>query len=101
MEFKMNNLDALDRANEIAVVGMACRVPGARNIDEFWQNLRAGVESVSFFSDEDLISAGIDPTIVRAHNYVKAGAIVEDIELFDASFFRFTPREAEITDPQH
>ena len=86
---------------EIAIIGMAGRFPGATNIDGFWQNLRNGVESISFFSDEELASSGIAPATRRAPNYVRAGGVLKDPELFDASFFGFTPREAEIIDPQH
>jgi acyl transferase domain-containing protein/acyl carrier protein len=89
--------DSLD----IAVIGMSGRFPGARNVEEFWRNLRDGVESVTRFSDQDLLDAGVDPAMLTDPNYVKAGAILEDIEMFDASFFGLTPREAQIIDPQH
>ncbi|GAB1539414.1 beta-ketoacyl synthase N-terminal-like domain-containing protein [Scytonema sp. NUACC21] len=85
---------------EIAIVGMVGRFPGANNLEEFWQNLQNGVESIEFFSDEELKSAGIDLDKVNDPNYVKAGSVLEDIELFDASFFGFNPREAECIDPQ-
>src|SRR5262245_5054545 len=96
----MNNVIEPDGAGEVAVIGMAARFPGASNIDEYWHNLRAGMESVSFFSDEELISSGVAPATLSAENYVKAGAILEGIELFDAPFFGLNPREAEIMDPQ-
>ena len=95
---ELNHFDAQDA---IAIIGMAGRFPGAKNIDRFWQNLRDGVESISFFTDEELISAGIAPAILQDPNYVKAGSVLDGVELFDASFFGFTPRDAEITDPQH
>ncbi|MGI2902872.1 aminotransferase class III-fold pyridoxal phosphate-dependent enzyme [Tolypothrix sp. VBCCA 56010] len=97
----MNNSDAFDCPDEIAIVGMTGRFPGAKNIEQFWQNLRDGVESISFFSDQELLSSGIDPARLSQPQYVKAGAVLEDIELFDASFFDFSPKEAQITDPQH
>jgi acyl transferase domain-containing protein len=97
----MNTTNESDRTDEIAIIGIALRFPGANNIDKFWQNLRMGVESVSFFSDEELVSSGISPAIFSDANYVKARAILEDIELFDASFFGFNSKAAEITDPQH
>ena len=86
---------------DIAIIGMACRVPGAKNIDEFWHNLRNGVESIKFFADIELQNAGIDPTVLAKPNYVKAAPILEDIEYFDAAFFGFSPREAEVIDPQN
>jgi acyl transferase domain-containing protein len=97
----MKSTDQHDPAETIAIVGMACRVPGAKNIDQFWQNLRDGVESISFFSDEEVEQAGIDPAELKNPNYVKAGGILDDVEYFDADFFGFTPKEAEMTDPQH
>jgi len=88
-------------ASEVAIIGMACRFPGAKNVEQFWQNLRGAVESISFFSDEDLLSAGVHPDALSDPNYVKAGGVIEGVEMFDASFFGFTPKEAEIIDPQH
>ncbi len=86
---------------DIAIIGMSCRFPGAKNIDAFWENLKNGIESISFFSDEELQSAGIDAATLKNPNYVKANALLSDIDLFDAGFFDFNPREAETTDPQH
>lgn len=88
-------------ASEVAVIGFAGRFPGARNINEFWANLRDGVESVSFFTKEELLGSGVDPDQLAAPEYVPAKAILEDVELFDAAFFDFSPREAEMLDPQH
>ncbi len=87
-------------ASDIAVIGMSCRFPGANNIDEFWQNLCNGVESISFFSDEEIIAAGIDPALVKNPNYVKAKPILSDVESFDADFFGYSTKEAELLDPQ-
>src|SRR5215831_10527185 len=87
---------------EIAVIGMSGRFPGADNVSEFWRNLRDGVESISFFTNEELLSSGVEPEAVNQPDYVKAsGALKNDIGLFDASFFGFSPKEAEIMDPQH
>jgi acyl transferase domain-containing protein/acyl carrier protein len=97
----MNNSDTFTELDEIAIIGMSGCFPGAKNLDDFWQNLRNGVESISFFSEEELVSLGIDINEVHQPNYVKAKGILEDIDLFDATFFEFTPKEAEITDPQH
>lgn len=87
--------------SDIAIVGMACRFPGANSYEEYWQNLCAGQESISFFSDEELLASGVDPAELANPNYVKAGGVLSDVELFDASFFAFSPREAEMLDPQH
>ncbi|WP_445634038.1 Beta-ketoacyl synthase [Nostoc sp. DSM 114161] len=90
-----------DDRDEIAIIGINGRFPGANNVDQFWENLRDGVESISRFTDEELLAAGVEPSLLNDQNYVKAGSIIEGIELFDAAFFGYTPREAEITDPQH
>ncbi len=84
----------------IAVVGMAGRFPGAENIYQFWDNLKAGVNSVSYFSTEELESAGVPAEMLEDPNYVKARALLEDIESFDAHFFDYSPSQAAVTDPQ-
>ena len=85
---------------QIAIIGMSGRFPGAADLDAFWRNLRDGVESISFFSDEELHAAGVSPALIAHPQYVKAKAIMDDVELFDAAFFGYTPREAEVIDPQ-
>ncbi|MCM3337224.1 SDR family NAD(P)-dependent oxidoreductase [Paenibacillus sp. MER TA 81-3] len=85
---------------EIAVIGMAGRFPGARNVEEYWGNLKNGVESVRFFTDGELEAAGVDPEMIRHPRYVKAKAVVPDAEWFDSDFFDYSPREAEVIDPQ-
>src|SRR5688572_4456003 len=87
--------------SEIAIVGLACRFPGAQNVDSFWLNLRNGVESISFLEDEQVEPSIVDPVASDDPNYVKAASVLEGVDLFDAAFFGFTPREAEVMDPQH
>jgi acyl transferase domain-containing protein len=84
----------------VAIIGMTGRFPGAQNLTQFWRNLREGVESVSFFSDSELRLAGVDPAIRSDPDYVGAGGALAGIDLFDAGFFGFNPREAEAMDPQ-
>jgi amino acid adenylation domain-containing protein len=84
----------------IAIVGLAGRFPGAKNVDAFWRNLCQGVEGISFFTDEELAEAGIDFPRSEA-SYVKARGWMEGADLFDAGFFGINPREAEVMDPQH
>ncbi|MCC5622300.1 type I polyketide synthase, partial [Nostoc sp. CHAB 5715] len=96
-----NDSYTLNHSNSIAIIGMSCRFPGARNVDEFWQNLKNGVESISFFSDDELKTNGIDPSLLKEPNYVKAAPILDEVEYFDASFFEYSPKEAEFMDPQH
>ncbi|HLP58991.1 MAG TPA: polyketide synthase, partial [Candidatus Deferrimicrobium sp.] len=86
---------------EIAVIGMAGRFPGANDIHEFWQNLKNGVESFTFFTEQELLDTGVQPELIRDPNYVKScGGVMENKEYFDAAFFGFKPTEAEIMDPQ-
>ncbi len=86
---------------DIAIIGIAGRFPMAKNHNEFWKNIENGKNGIRFFSDEELRTAGVDTAQLQNKNYVKAKGVVEDIELFDASFFGFTPREAEVLSPQH
>ena len=90
-----------DRFDDIAIIGMAGRFPGAKDIDEYWENLRAGKESITFFTDEELSAAGVPPELLNNPNYVKAKGMMEGTEWFDASYFGVNPREAELMDPQH
>lgn len=87
--------------SEIAIIGMNGRFPGAKNLAELWQNLQNGRETITFFSDEELLAAGVPPATLQNPNYVKASSVLEGVELFDAAFFGYTPQEATITDPQH
>ncbi|MCP5109088.1 MAG: polyketide synthase, partial [bacterium] len=85
---------------EIAVIGMAGRFPGAGTIHRFWENLKNGVESISFFTGRELEEAGIEPGLLADPNYVKALGYLEATHYFDAVFFGYTPAEAGLTDPQ-
>lgn len=100
MENLNNLLNEVDEA-AIAVIGMAGRFPGAKDVSNFWRNLQHDTESIIRLSDEEIQSAGIAGALLNDPNYVKAQPILDDIDLFDASFFGFTPREAELVDPQH
>lgn len=93
--------DQADNSEIIAITGMSLRVPGADSPDQFWQNLKNGTESITFFNDDQLRSAGVDEALLVNPDYVKAMGRLEGVELFDARFFDMTPKEAEILDPQH
>ncbi|RCX16556.1 phosphopantetheine binding protein [Anaerobacterium chartisolvens] len=84
----------------IAVIGVSGRFPGAKNTAEFWDRLKSGQECITYFSKEEARACGIDEESINDPNYVFAGGILEDIELFDADFFSLNPREAENLDPQ-
>lgn len=85
---------------DIAVIGMACRFPDAVDTDQYWENLCAGRESLTEFSDEALRAAGIAETLLANPRYVKSGVILEGLDLFDSDFFDETPRGAELMCPQ-
>jgi acyl transferase domain-containing protein/thioesterase domain-containing protein len=86
---------------DIAIIGMAARLPGARTIPEYWDNLRSGVESVVSWTEEQLLAAGESPENIAHPSYVRASAPLPGMEDFDAEFFGFSPKEAAIMDPQH
>jgi amino acid adenylation domain-containing protein len=87
-------------AGKFAIVGMACRFPGANTIEEFWKNLKGGIESIIDLSDEELRAAGVSDELLASPLYIKRGAIVANTDLFDARFFDISAREAELIDPQ-
>jgi phthiocerol/phenolphthiocerol synthesis type-I polyketide synthase E len=99
----MKNYEGVDRLSgtEIAIIGMACRFPGARNLEEYWHLLQNGTQAISFLGDEELDPSGIDAPLSSHPNYVKAAPLLDDVESFDASFFGYSPKEAELMDPQH
>jgi len=92
-----NDLD--ENLEAIAVVGMSGRFPGCRNLDEYWQQLMAGEELITFFSDEEL--TGVDAATLADPRFVKARAVLQEVEMFDADFFGLGAREAKLLDPQH
>ena len=101
----MNNrtwsaLDGPWHGDGIAIVGMAGRFPMARSVNEFWQNLRAGRDCISRLERDELIAEGVALSTIEHKRFVPAGAVLDDIELFDAAFFGISPREAESMDPQ-
>ncbi|WP_164018467.1 type I polyketide synthase [Pyxidicoccus trucidator] len=96
-----DEVEGFSESPDIAVVGMSARLPGARDVDTYWRRVRDGVGSITWFTDAQLLSAGVDPSLLRDPNYVKAGMVYEGLEDFDAGFFGFSPREASIMDPQH
>ena len=87
-------------SNHVAIIGLAGRYPGARNLEELWRNLRDGVESLTTFSDDELIAAGVPQAHLHDPSLVRKRPVLDDIELFDAALFGYTPREAEMIDPQ-
>ncbi|MER6957538.1 SDR family NAD(P)-dependent oxidoreductase [Streptomyces sp. NPDC000618] len=94
-------LDEYTDSLDIAVIGMEGRFPGAPDVDAYWRNIRDGKCSVTFLSEEELLRRGVDPALARDPLYVPATNELADIDSFDAEFFGYSPREAELMDPQH
>lgn len=85
----------------LAIVGMACRFPGAADVQAFWSNLRSGVDGVRTLSREELLEAGVAPERIDDPGYIPALPYLEGIEDFDAAFFGVSDRDAALMDPQH
>ncbi len=85
---------------EIAIVGMAGRFPGAANVDEFWQNIRNGVDSIRPLTPEQARAAGATEQQLQDPTFIKVNSALDELDGFDADFFGYNPRDAEIMDPQ-
>ncbi|HJW54397.1 MAG TPA: amino acid adenylation domain-containing protein, partial [Burkholderiaceae bacterium] len=90
---------ALSEREPIAIIAMSGRFPGAQDVETLWRNLRNGEESVTYFDDAEL-DRSISSELSSNPAYVKARAIIDDADMFDAPFFGIPPREAEVMDPQ-
>jgi phthiocerol/phenolphthiocerol synthesis type-I polyketide synthase E len=97
--FRMRS-DKQELSPAVALIGMAGRFPGAPGVRQLWRQLCEGVESIRPLSEEELRQAGVPAELSTRPDYVKAAAVLDDVKLFAASFFGFTPLEARITDPQ-
>ncbi len=86
---------------DIALIGMAGRFPGAASVEELWRNVAAGVESISRLTRDQLLAAGVPAEVADAPGYVPARGVLEGVDRFDAELFGYSPREAELLDPQH
>jgi acyl transferase domain-containing protein len=88
--------------SEIAIIGMDGLFPNSRDLQHWWEQLRTGTELISTFSEEELLAGGVDPASLSDPKFVpRGGPLKQDPALFDAAFFGFNPREAEVMDPQH
>ncbi|KRV49162.1 beta-ketoacyl synthase [Wenjunlia vitaminophila] len=86
---------------QVAIIGMAGRFPGAPDVDAFWENLAAGREGITSFSVEELREAGVPEALLQRDDFVRSKGVLDDADRFDEGFFGYSPREAEILDPQH
>lgn len=90
----------LQGTGSVAIVGMACRFPGANDVDTFWNNLQSGTSALTTYSDDQLREAGVSGQLLANPQYVPIGAWLDDAETFDAHFFDFSPLDASLIDPQ-
>lgn len=86
---------------DLAIIGMTGRFPGAPSLERYWEKLRDGVECIRQFNDDDLLRRGVPRSNLGAANFVKAGATLDGVDQFAATFFGYSPAEAELMDPQH
>nr|MDP9121014.1 polyketide synthase [Acidobacteriota bacterium] len=86
--------------SQIAIVGMAGRFPGAPTLGRFWENLRQGVETIVELGEAELLESGVSARTLGEPSYVRSAGVLAEIDLFDAPFFGFSPREAALLDPQ-
>jgi amino acid adenylation domain-containing protein len=94
----LNDGDGSER-DAVAIIGMSGRFPGAANLDQLWRNLCNSVESISFFTPEEL-GPGIEEHLRKDPDYIRARGLIEGADLFDAAFFGISPLEASVMDPQ-
>lgn len=87
--------------DHIAIIGMTGRFPGASDVERFWENLVEGKECITFFTREELEQSNLERRLLDDPRYIGADGVIEDMDKFDAEFFGFSPREAEMMDPQH
>jgi amino acid adenylation domain-containing protein len=98
-DFLPQNIDQL-ASSDIAVIGMAIKCPGSDTVDDFWDNIVSGRESITHFTRQELLQSGIHPELLENQNYVSAKGYLENAEYFDADFFNYSNYEANIMDPQ-
>src|SRR5438128_2094532 len=100
-DFEEKTIMSGEQYNGIAIIGLAGRFPGAESVEEFWANLVAGKESISFFTDAELAEVVPDvAALKRRGHYVPARGTLKDADYFDPAFFGIHPKEAEVMDPQ-
>lgn len=86
--------------DSIAIVGISCQFPGAKNHHEFWNQIKEGKESIRFFSKEELREYGVPEELIQHPDYVPVQSAIEGKDMFDPGFFQISPKDAEFMDPQ-
>ena len=86
--------------NDIAIIGMSGRFPHAKNLEDYWHNLKNGINSIQKTDQEFITASGIDANILNHKSFVNASSKLEDAKYFDAAFFGISNSEAALMDPQ-
>lgn len=84
----------------IAIIGIGCRFPGARDVEEFWRLLSEGREGLRDFSDEELLANGVSRDLFQKRTYVRRGADLNGMLEFEPGLFGLSPARAEQLSPQ-
>ncbi|CAN5134684.1 hypothetical protein BH11PSE11_BH11PSE11_04990 [soil metagenome] len=87
--------------NRVAIVGIGCRVPGARDAGSLWRLVRDGVDAFTDLSEAELLAAGVRQEALDDPAYVRRAPLLDDIDMFDAGFFGLSSEQADLLDPQH
>ncbi|MDE1715951.1 amino acid adenylation domain-containing protein [Chromobacterium amazonense] len=87
-------------AQDIAIIGISARFPGADDVEQFWTMLLNGQDGITRMDNDGLRAAGVPDVLLADPHFVAARGMLKQPECFDAAFFGYTPREAEIMDPQ-
>ncbi|MBM7411150.1 amino acid adenylation domain-containing protein [Clavibacter michiganensis] len=88
------------RAADVAIIGIGVQAPGSVDVQEFWQHLRAGDETITFYDDDELRLLGVTEADLRDPHYVKASGRLDGTGGFDSALFAIPPAEADVTSPQ-
>ncbi|MEL6859499.1 MAG: beta-ketoacyl synthase N-terminal-like domain-containing protein, partial [Pseudomonadota bacterium] len=93
--------NSVSSRSDIAIIGMSCRLPGANTIEEYWDRIITGGSMVKRYDEAELLAAGIPDRLIANPGFVGVTGLIQDAGAFDPEFFRITPSEAQLMDPQH
>ncbi len=100
-QFQTNRISPIgDSGNDIAIIGMGCRFPGADSPEEFWQLLQSGGEAIQTVPDHRRLHQLENLETASKASFFQ-GSFLNQVDGFDSQFFGIAPREADQIDPQH
>ncbi|MFO7574798.1 MAG: HAD-IIIC family phosphatase, partial [Bacteroidales bacterium] len=100
-DISIDSGDQKPAGKDIAIIGMAGRFSGVSSIEDFWNTISSGKETITYYTKEELLKCGVDKSLLENRDYVLANGNMDTADQFDSSFFGITPREADFMDPQH